>query len=163
MEWQSRAKEPMNPKGGEGCASSYPIPVPPCRKHFGVDGAFRAVLGAWKVGPAAAHSRRKRGDYASYAIKLLVYILLFIHLRVHQHPILYCGVSYYATNILVLNHETGCRLSQKATRWAMRLCFAHDQTTTVWAFWWYVCRCVYGWCMRLVALVWWCIWGAARL
>ena len=64
---------------------------------------------------------------------------------------------------IVVNHEKGCRLSQKATRWVMRLCFVYDQTTAVWAFW--CCGCVAvadgG---GLVALVWCvCICGVARL
>ena len=67
---------------------------------------------------------------------------------------------------IVANHEKGCWLSQNVTRWAIRLCFVHDQTSDVWAFWYCGCKavCMCGWCVRLVALV-SCVYicGAARL
>ena len=47
----------------------------------------------------------------------------------------YCVVGYRTPKVVV-NHEKDCRLNQKATPSAIiRLCFVHDQTTAVWAFW----------------------------
>jgi len=77
--------------------------------------------------------------FASYTIKLFLF-WSFIHLFVCINT-RFCVVGCRTP---IVNQEEGCRLSQKATLWAMRLCSVHDQTTAVWAFWCYVCVCVRG-------------------
>ena len=43
-------------------------------------------------------------------------------------------------------------IEPETTRWTMRLCFVHDQTTAVWAFWCCVCMAVWR-CVWVVCAV----------
>ena len=66
----------------------------------------------------------KRCDCALYTIKLLLHDLVI-------HPFGSPLLSYDTQNCItavVVNHEKGCRLTQRAARWAMTLCPIQHQT-----------------------------------